>query len=145
MEKIDKIIVIAFVGKSGAGKDYCMKQVAKDNNWHIIVSSTTRPKRDYETEGVDYHFLTEKEFAAARFLETASFNGWHYKTEIPVKETNAPKITTISDAGTFLKNFAQTIIIITDKPPTKSARRLVLLPFCTPNCTPYSKGYQGCA
>ena len=59
MEKIEKIIVIAFVGISGAGKDYCMKQVAKDNNWHIIVSSTTRPKRDYEAEGVDYHFLTE--------------------------------------------------------------------------------------
>ena len=77
---LNKIIVVAFVGKSGAGKDYCMKQVAKDNNWHIIVSSTTRPKRDYETEGVDYHFLTEKEFATARFLETASFNGWHYGT-----------------------------------------------------------------
>ena len=76
----DKIQVIAFVGKSGAGKDYCMKQVAKDNNWHIIVSSTTRPKRDYEVEGVDYHFLTEKEFAAARFLESTSFNGWHYGT-----------------------------------------------------------------
>ena len=77
---LNKIIVVAFVGKSGAGKDYCMKQVAKNNNWHIIVSSTTRPKRDYETEGVDYDFLTEKEFAAARFLETASFNGRHYWT-----------------------------------------------------------------
>ena len=76
----NKIIVVAFVGKSGAGKDYCMKKVAEDNNWHIIVSSTTRPKRDYEVEGVDYHFLTEKEFAAACFLETASFNGWHYGT-----------------------------------------------------------------
>lgn len=80
LNKVNKIKIVAFVGKSGAGKDYCMKQVAKDNSWHIIVSSTTRPKRDYETEGVDYHFLTEKEFAAARFLETASFNGWHYGT-----------------------------------------------------------------
>jgi guanylate kinase len=72
--------VIALVGKSGAGKDYIMRQMAEENGWRIIVSSTTRPKRDYETEGVDYHFLTEKEFAAARFLETASFNGWHYGT-----------------------------------------------------------------
>ena len=29
---------------------------------------------------MEYHFLTYKEFAAAHFLETASFNGWHYGT-----------------------------------------------------------------
>ena len=75
-----KIRVVAFVGKSGSGKDYLMHDSVKHMDWHIIVSSTTRPKRDYETEGVDYHFLTEKEFAAAHFLETASFNGWHYGT-----------------------------------------------------------------
>ena len=78
----DKYQVIAFVGKSGAGKDYCAKKVVRQNpdTTHFIVSSTTRPIRDYEKEGVDYHFLSEKEFAAARFLETASFNGWHYGT-----------------------------------------------------------------
>lgn len=70
------------MGKSGAGKDYLMKRMAKDNDYHIIISSTTRPIRDYEKDGVDYHFLTEKEFAAARFLETASFNGWHYGTRL---------------------------------------------------------------
>lgn len=75
---MEKIKVIALVGKSGAGKDYCMRRMAELNNYHIIVSSTTRPKREYEIEGVDYHFLTEKEFAAARFLETTSFNGWYY-------------------------------------------------------------------
>ena len=69
MEK-NKIKVIACVGKSGAGKDYCMNRLADLNNYHIIVSSTTRHNRDYEQEGVDYHYLTEREFAAARFLET---------------------------------------------------------------------------
>ena len=77
-----KFKVIALVGKSGAGKDYLMKQMAEDNDYHIIVSSTTRPIRDYEEDGVDYHFLTEKEFAAARFLETASFNNWNYGTRL---------------------------------------------------------------
>lgn len=100
----DKIIVIAFVGKSGAGKDYCMKQVAKDNNWHIIVSSTTRPKRDYETDGVDYHFLTEKEFAAARFLETASFNGWHYGTRYEDLDPNNINVGVFNPTG--LKSLA---------------------------------------
>ena len=77
---METIEVVAVVGKSGAGKDYCAKRIAKENDWHFIVSSTTRPKRDYEEEGKDYHFLSYEEFAAARFLETASFNGWHYGT-----------------------------------------------------------------
>ena len=84
MVKTNKFQVIAFVGKSGAGKDYCAKKLVADNpeDTHFIVSSTTRPKRDYEEEGVDYHFLTEAEFAAATFVETASFNGWHYGTRL---------------------------------------------------------------
>ena len=82
MEKNKLYHVIAFVGKSGAGKDYCAKKLVNDHPQatNFIISSTTRPIRDYEQDGVDYHFLTEKEFAAARFLETASFNGWHYGT-----------------------------------------------------------------
>ncbi len=82
MKRMEKIKIVALVGKSGAGKDYYAKKLIKENlnTMHFIVSSTTRPKRDYEIEGVDYHFLSEKEFAAARFLETASFNGWHYGT-----------------------------------------------------------------
>lgn len=100
----DKIQVVAFVGKSGAGKDYCMKQVAKDNNWHIIVSSTTRPIRDYEKEGVDYHFLTEKEFAAARFLETASFNSWHYGTRYEDLDPNNVNVGVFNPTG--LKSLA---------------------------------------
>ena len=84
MVKTNKIQVIAFVGKSGAGKDYCAKKFVTENpeDTHFIVSSTTRPKRDYEQEGIDYNFLTEKEFAAATFVETASFNGWHYGTRL---------------------------------------------------------------
>lgn len=84
MEKTNKFQVIAFVGKSGAGKDYCAKKLVAEypDDTQFIVSSTTRPKRDYEIEGVDYHFLTEREFAAGTFVETASFNGWHYGTRL---------------------------------------------------------------
>ena len=77
---MEKIKVFAVLGKSGAGKDYCMRRIAQENDWKIIVPCTTRPKREYEQEGVDYHFLTDKEFAAARFMETATFNSWHYGT-----------------------------------------------------------------
>ena len=125
---MEKIKVIAYVGKSGAGKDYCMKRTAEYNNYHIIVSSTTRPKRDYETEGVDYHFLSEKEFAAARFLETASFNGWHYGTRYEDLDPNKVNIGVFNPTG--LKSLAAhddidlTIVYIKASNKTRLLRQL---------------------
>ena len=125
---MEKIKVIAFVGKSGAGKDYIMKQVAKGLDFHIIVSSTTRPKRDYETEGVDYHFLTEKEFAAARFLETASFNGWHYGTRYEDLDPNNTNVGVFNPTG--LKSLAAqddidlTIVYVKASDKTRLLRQL---------------------
>lgn len=98
-----KIKITALVGKSGSGKDYLMRKMAEQGG-HIIVSSTTRPKRDYETDGVDYHFLTEKEFAAATFLETASFNGWHYGTRLGDLRLDCPNIGVFNPTG--LKSLA---------------------------------------
>lgn len=77
---MEKIKIMAFVGKSGAGKDYVMRKYAENLQAHIIVPCTSRPKREYEVEGQDYYFCDTNEFAAAHFLETASFNGWHYGT-----------------------------------------------------------------
>lgn len=99
-----KIKVVALVGKAGAGKDYLMKEMAEDNFYHIIVSSTTRPKRDYEVEGKDYHFLSYEEFAAARFLETASFNGWHYGTRYEDLDPDRTNIGVFNPTG--LKSLA---------------------------------------
>jgi guanylate kinase len=48
------------------------------------VSATTRPMREGEREGVDYHFLTREEFlrrrAAGEFLESATYGGHLYGT-----------------------------------------------------------------
>ena len=99
-----KFKVIALVGKAGAGKDYLMKEMAEDNFYHIIVSSTTRPKRDYEIEGKDYHFLSYEEFAAARFLDTASFNGWHYGTRYEDLDPDRTNIGVLNPTG--LKSLA---------------------------------------
>ena len=79
---MNKVKVIALFGKAGSGKDTILRALVKadPDKFNEIVSCTTRPPREGEQEGVNYHFLTEKEFAASRFLETASFNGWHYGT-----------------------------------------------------------------
>ncbi len=125
-----KINVVAFVGKSGAGKDYCAKKLHSENpdTTHFIVSSTTRPSRDYEKEGVDYHFLSEKEFAAARFLETASFNGWHYGTRYEDLDPDRINIGVFNPTG--LKSLAAqedinlTIVYVKASDKTRLLRQL---------------------
>ena len=60
---------------SGAGKSTIARMLLKaDSGVAMSVSATTRPKRPGETEGVDYHFVTDAEFD--RMLETNSFLEW---------------------------------------------------------------------
>jgi len=73
-----KIKIIALFGQSGSGKDTLAKcLIKKATNTHVIISCTTRPKRDYEQDGIDYHFLTNEEFAEkvldTSMLEATSF------------------------------------------------------------------------
>ena len=81
-----KYKIIAIYGKSGAGKDTIQKEMVKlfPHIFNSIVSCTTRPKRDYEINGIDYHFLSK---AAMRnlinngeMLEYSIFNNWYYGT-----------------------------------------------------------------
>lgn len=88
MERInkDKPIVIALCGKSAAGKD----TVAHDLNlglqkyYHknsgILVSATSRPPRVGETDGIEYHFVTNEKFEADidNLCCVTFFNGWYY-------------------------------------------------------------------
>ena len=80
-----KPIIFAIVGKSASGKDYLARMLVKRiPRVNPIVSWTTRPPREKEKEGVDYHFATDKEFYDARrrgeFIEWAKFNNWYYGT-----------------------------------------------------------------
>ena len=55
-----KLFVIS--GPSGAGKGSIVeKLMAKDDKLYFSVSATTRPKRDYETEGREYFFVSREE------------------------------------------------------------------------------------
>ena len=72
--KKDGIIVI-LSSPSGAGKTTLVKKIAKDNNFKISISHTTRKPRSNEKYGEDYYFINEKEFAnlikKQEFLEYA--------------------------------------------------------------------------
>lgn len=83
----NKIVVVALFGKSGSGKDTLLQKIkyAKPE-YNKIVMTTTRPKRDYEIDGIHYHFTNPEEFAIkvlnGDLVEATSFNDWFYGTDI---------------------------------------------------------------
>jgi guanylate kinase len=72
-------------GPSGVGKDSVIETIRARAPWvWLSVSVTTRPIRDYEVDGVHYHFVDRAEFGrlieAGEFLEWAEFAGNLYGT-----------------------------------------------------------------
>lgn len=53
--------LIVVLGKSSAGKDTLVNKLCKEFNIPKIISTTTRPKRKNEQDGVDYRFITQQE------------------------------------------------------------------------------------
>lgn len=80
--------LVVLSGPSGAGKTTVSRDVAERLGLLIGVSATTRPQREGETDGVDYHFLDRAEFEKrltdGRFVEWAEVFGRYYGT--PVEE-----------------------------------------------------------
>ncbi|MBC8350691.1 MAG: guanylate kinase [Planctomycetes bacterium] len=72
--KPGKLVIIS--GPSGAGKSTVLKQVLVNSALplELSVSATTRQPRPGETDGVDYRFLSEKEFFRRR--ENDEFLEW---------------------------------------------------------------------
>jgi len=77
----DKKMLIIIVGPSGSGKTTMQAKLAKELNAHIVVSTTTRDKRDGEVNGIDYDFKSENEINLGDFIEYDRFNGSTYGTE----------------------------------------------------------------
>ena len=78
-----EIIVVS--APSGAGKTSIVKQILKQYPQIVFsVSATTRPKRAVETDGIEYYFITEKEFIekieSDEFVEWEKFYDYYYGT-----------------------------------------------------------------
>lgn len=54
--------IICLVGKSSSGKNAILDGVIKQTNVKNLVSYTTRPMRKNEIDGVDYKYISDKEF-----------------------------------------------------------------------------------
>ncbi|MGC6566470.1 MAG: guanylate kinase [Akkermansiaceae bacterium] len=77
-------ILLLVSGPSGSGKTTLCRRLADEDEAHYSISCTTRPPREGEINGVDYHFLTREEFSqridANELLEYAEVHGNYYGT-----------------------------------------------------------------
>ncbi len=76
-------LLVVISGPSGVGKDVILARMKERGlPFHYAVTATTRPKRDYEIEGVHYYFRTVEEFQImidqGELLENATVYGYYY-------------------------------------------------------------------
>ena len=94
-------MLIIISGPSGVGKDTIIEalrrreeETGRDGDRHYVVTCTTRPRRNGEVDGVDYHFVDRDEFlrmrAARGFLEANEVHGnWYGSPRDQVREALA--------------------------------------------------------
>jgi guanylate kinase len=80
---VAKVFVIT--GPSGVGKGTLIRELLRRlPGLELSVSATTRPPREGEVDGLDYHFLDREEFdrraQEGEFLEHATYSGHRYGT-----------------------------------------------------------------
>lgn len=74
--------IFVLLGESGSGKDSIAKELINQGLLTRAVTTTTRPPRPSEVDGVDYNFVTEKIFRnliiSDQFIEFNMFKDWYY-------------------------------------------------------------------
>jgi Guanylate kinase. len=118
-----KIFVI--MGKSASGKDTIYKKLLenKELNLKNIVIYTTRPKREFETDGVEYNFVDEDTFrelqSRNKIIEYRSYNTvqgiWYYFTvndgQIDLDNNDYLIIGTLQSYGQLRDYFGQDKVV----------------------------------
>lgn len=74
--------MIILVGESGSGKSTIQSYLVENYGFKRLVSYTTRPPRNGEVDGVDYHFISVEEFNQKKkdgfFAEIGQYREWMY-------------------------------------------------------------------
>jgi guanylate kinase len=120
---------------SGAGKTTIIKELFKIfPDLKFSVSATTRKKRESETEGIDYHFISAEEFESrfknGEFVECEEVFGNRYgtlKSEVePYLNSNTHLIfdVDVKCALSIKKLYPQAVSVFVDVPVDELVKRL---------------------
>ena len=131
----NKYTIIAIMGKAGSGKDTLCRALLEEPEFKYakpIISCTTRPIRDNEKNGVDYHFLTNEEFTnqvlSGDMIEATVFNTWCYGTSVNNLDEECINIGVFNPEGVELlrenPNIKLAVIYIEANDKTRLLRQL---------------------
>jgi guanylate kinase len=88
--------VISLTGPTASGKDTILKYLETNYPIKRLLTDVTRAKRDVETDGVDYNFVTREQFEEnlkkGEYFQHVEFKGNYYGT-------NSKEIKKTLDAG----------------------------------------------
>lgn len=108
-EAIDRFHILILIGKSASGKDTIQKELVKNHGFVPLISTTSRPMREGEKNGVDYYFVSKLEFQKRildnDFLEYRAYNTlvdgkpdtWYYGTQ--KRELHGEFVTVLDPEG----------------------------------------------
>jgi len=111
--------IYCIIGKSGTGKDTVLAELLKDVNLPAekLVPYTTRPQREGEVEGVNYHYVTKQQLNAmeenGQVIECRTYKtvhgDWSYFTaSVNIDDNkNYIIITTQKALDSFFKYFGE--------------------------------------
>jgi len=134
--------VLVLSGPSGAGKSSLIAKISDDiGECYFSISTTTRPIREGEVNGVDYYFVTQEDFQKDieddHFLEYAIVHGNYYGTSLrPVKKALSEGKLVIFDidvqGNSAIKNrLGEITTSVFISPPTLSELKIRLENRCT--------------
>ncbi|ASQ89868.1 guanylate kinase [Prosthecochloris sp. GSB1] len=121
--------LIVFSAPSGTGKSTVARMVMERiDNLEFSVSATTRPMREGETDGVNYHYLSREEFEEKirnnGFIEYEHFFGNYYGTLLDKTEEaidagkNLLLDLDVKGALNLKKRFSDRSLLVFLKPPS---------------------------
>ena len=94
-----KGIALLFVGPDGSGRNTLAEAIGITLHIPRVISYTTRPKRPYETEAKEYHFIGEELFKKmekrGEFIESVHSDGYYYG----IKKEDCEDL--LAEAGSF--------------------------------------------
>ena len=73
-------VIFCIIGPSGSGKSTRVKNFMNNHAdiCNLLVSDTTRPKREDEINGKDYNFFSREDFKLRNHVENVCYNGNNY-------------------------------------------------------------------
>lgn len=112
--------IIVCSGMSSAGKDTISQMLKDRNGYNFVVSHTTRPMRDGESEGNPYYFVSKEEFDLIAMIEHRAYNTlvnnipdtWHYGVSTLAIDDDKPYVVVLDFDGyiDFIQHFGERVI-----------------------------------